>query len=604
MQFTVVLTCTNEQACVNSITSLSQLKPADSTVKIILLGHAQQAPLLQQLVNLGPQGAITAIYRDENHGSLTAELNQAITHNLAATRDEVDRILFAPAGILFEPDFLEKLTPFCRADVDIIKVQRLTRIAGVRFFNNGTFDTLRTDPYAFVSGLPTVVYRHAFLLEHGLAFSDQDTYLSTLFMLEAARTAAARSSSAICCVKSAQAFPSSNVVNPVPATALPQCFNRLYRNLQQDQVGPEQRARFLGLFIIELLQYSRDLTDLQQRLNLVQAISALYDQLTQQLPEALVPSLQAGLSTTSQPLTTYLAQHDLSALFALGDAYHDLLIRSSISSWRQQGSAYERYYRELQSFVTKPRAAQCSDPIYVVSPLCHLPGYDEMYERYFKGNAFLTCYEHIHLEPIYTEPFDGYLTRTYNSFLERYDYSRPAWLVFVHGDYEITCDLDALLAHEDKDQLLGPVGAVLKEINGQPLSVFACFNDSQRRDGSYFQGGPCNQKLMGDEREVDTFDSCCLVVHSSLVQRCHLRFDESIVLDFIVEDFCANARLNHGIKSKLIELCGIHHTNSTGMPDTQSQRFYDTQAYIAQKYPDVCLGGACSFIGGAAPNTH
>lgn len=188
--------------------------------------------------------------------------------------------------------------------------------------------------------------------------------------------------------------------------------------------------------------------------------------------------------------------------------------------------------------------------------------------------------------------------------MELYNYSRPAWLVFVHGDYEITCDLSALLAHEAKDQLLGPSGAVIKEINGQPLSVFACFCDSQRRDGAFYQSGPYNLQVMGDERELDTFDSCCLVMHSSLVQHYHLRFDEAIALDFIVEDFCANARLNHGIKCKLIELWGIHHTNSTGIPDTQNQRFYDTQAYIAAKYPHACLGGTCSFIGGAAPHVH
>lgn len=149
----------------------------------------------------------------------------------------------------------------------------------------------------------------------------------------------------------------------------------------------------------------------------------------------------------------------------IGQTLPPELAQTSMQSLREQSTAYERYYRQLQSFVAQRKQAQRPQrpsPIYVVSPLCHLSAYEEMYERYFRRNAFLAGHKHIHLEPIYTEPFAGYLSRTYNSFLERYDYSRPAWFVFVHGDYEITCDLNALLAQETKDQLLGPVRCRLK----------------------------------------------------------------------------------------------------------------------------------------------
>lgn len=76
------------------------------------------------------------------------------------------------------------------------------------------------------------------------------------------------------------------------------------------------------------------------------------------------------------------------------------LAQTSMQSLREQSTAYEHYYRQLQSFVAQRKQAQRPQrpsPIYVVSPLCQLPAYEEMYERYFRRNAFLAGHKHIHL---------------------------------------------------------------------------------------------------------------------------------------------------------------------------------------------------------------
>ena len=41
--------------------------------------------------------------------------------------------------------------------------------------------------------------------------------------------------------------------------------------------------------------------------------------------------------------------------------------------------------------------------------------------------------------------------------------------------------------------------------------------------------------------KVQTFDCQCLIIHSSLINRYKLRFDENLTFDLYVEDFCANA---------------------------------------------------------------
>lgn len=464
--------------------------------------------------------------------------------------------------------------------------------------NPDVFDQLKASPYSFLSGPATVVYHADFLHRHGITFSDQDTALSSLFAMHAARTTTSTGRLAI--APEAKLYPAARIINPVSAQALGSSLAQVQAAFDQDQIPPTQAAQLWACLYFDLLRHSGELPQLQERLNLCTELIAHYETLHHTLSAESWAQMNATLAQLAPQLPAALAEHDQGTLLLSPEHLKLKTVQLWLNSWRAQSHAYERSYRSLQALRFRPKAKPelTAYPIYLISPLCHQPVYEDMYERYFRHNSFVAERKQIKLRPIYTEPFDGYLTRAYNSFLDHYNYAKPAWFVFVHGDFELTCDLTQVLAHADKNALLGPSGALVHRVKDKFQSVFVCHCDSQARIGAGFQGGPINLQVLDDEQRVDTVDSCCLVIHSSLIERYQLRFDPNIVLDFVVEELCAHALSQHGIKTKLIALKGIHHTNSTGDPNAQSERFYRTRDYVAAKYPDLCLAGTCSIVGG------
>lgn len=603
MLLTFVVTCTNEQACHKTLRSLAQLRASSLEVKVVLVGTAEQEQWLKPLVHVIPHCQVIAVYvpnTSSDQQSWTVALNQVLSDARLAP---LGYTLFCQSGSLFAPDFLEQLAPVLAQGADIVKVQIM--LDDLEFAAPDAFDQLNTSPYACLCGLAALIFRADFLHQHELTFSDVDTCLSTLFALRAARLAATRTGG-IAWVKTAKFYPAARSINPVPSANLQPSLGHLHDMMQQDQISAQQVAQLWAALMLDLVLYSGELRLVPVRLSLISDLVGQYGGLKTRLTSEQWQIFTASLAAVQSQLPTWLEQGDHSALFNLYDEMQRELLTARLQSWRAQSRSYERYYRTLQARFWQrlaPDSLNQAEDIYLISPLCRLPGYEEMYELYFRHNAFVAHQEHIHLTPIYTEPFDGHLTRAYNSFLEHYDYSKEAWFVFVHGDYEFTCNLHEVLASGDKMALLGPGGAVLRRVGGKVTSVFVSRTDWQRREDAGFQGGPINLKLLDAEGTVDTVDSCCLAVHSSLVVRYQLRFDEAIVLDFLAEDFCAQARVKHGIKTKLLPLWGCHHSNSSGDPNRQNERFYQTRAYVAAKYPDLCLAGTCGFVGGKDPET-
>ncbi|MBQ6327426.1 MAG: hypothetical protein IJI35_00290, partial [Kiritimatiellae bacterium] len=79
-----------------------------------------------------------------------------------------------------------------------------------------------------------------------------------------------------------------------------------------------------------------------------------------------------------------------------------------------------------------------------------------MYDRLVKGNPNNAGAEFVAFDNL-AENLP--VTRRYNSFLEGWDYSRPAWFVFLHEDYEFLEPLGACLDRVDPRCIYGTVGA-------------------------------------------------------------------------------------------------------------------------------------------------
>lgn len=156
----------------------------------------------------------------------------------------------------------------------------------------------------------------------------------------------------------------------------------------------------------------------------------------------------------------------------------------------------------------------------------------------------------------------------YNEFLENYDYGGDEWIVFCHEDWEAMEDLEQILSTLDKGSLHGPIGINSKKIIGR---IYQC-----HRDGSCLQpiGHACKAGTI-----VGTFDCQCLIVHSSLVQRHHLRFDEHLKFDLYVEEFCINCSETYGIASRIVPVKCCHH--SFGKVE---QRFFECLDYVNKKH--------------------
>jgi|GEM_PF-473847 len=183
----------------------------------------------------------------------------------------------------------------------------------------------------------------------------------------------------------------------------------------------------------------------------------------------------------------------------------------------------------------------------------------------------------------------------YNQFLKEYDFSSSAWFVFCHSDWEVREDVVPLFEQLDKNSLYGPIGAVLlydscgglvREYRGQ------CFE--KKRDGTNERHQRC--VLTDTGVIVDTFDCQCLIVHSSLVEKYNLRFDDNLKFDLYVEDFCINAKLAHNIKSKIVNIKCCHWNQLDDI--SQRPQYFDDLVKLNQKYPDSLFAGVVTLLGG------
>lgn len=182
----------------------------------------------------------------------------------------------------------------------------------------------------------------------------------------------------------------------------------------------------------------------------------------------------------------------------------------------------------------------------------------------------------------------------YNRFLNSRPRGEDAWYVFCHEDFELKEPLATRLTALDKNALWGPIGAKTRIRSGlyHQWQLLGQVEECQK-DGS-------NLRLVGqpvpEGTPVETFDCQCLIVHSSLIQKLNLRFDEALTFDLYVEDFCMAAHESAGIPSRIHPLNACHWSGGSVQP-----RYYTQEAHVNAKYPHACYTGTSSWILGGNP---
>lgn len=230
---------------------------------------------------------------------------------------------------------------------------------------------------------------------------------------------------------------------------------------------------------------------------------------------------------------------------------------------------------------------QNDDRLVVVSVVRQL----DMHRKFFRTNQAFVGAEHVMID---NRKDNLPIPMRYNAFLGGFDYSRPAWILFAHEDFEVGESFISKLAGSDRDSLWGVIGGRRRSLFGFGISGhYGSIIDADRsHPGRYDRVGKAVRKGF----PVETFDCCALIVHSSLVQRYGLRFDPKLEFDLYVEDFCAMAKVKHGIVSRILPFKATHHSLSV-----PQKRYYDLLPYLRQKYPHNCFTGTCSYIGTMTP---
>ena len=201
----------------------------------------------------------------------------------------------------------------------------------------------------------------------------------------------------------------------------------------------------------------------------------------------------------------------------------------------------------------------------------------EMYDRLVRKNEYnlnrwteFVCFDN-------REENIG-VSERYNSFLESYDYKKPAWFVFCHEDWEAKEALAPKLNKLSKKCLWGSVG-VLSIVTKEKIYRFlkgSC--EQSNKDGS-------GLKLLEGFKQkgkVDTVDCQCLIMHSSLVDKYALRFDPTLTFDLYVEDFCIVAYEKHNILSRVVSIKCRHWSFGN-----ITEKFFEAKERIYSKYSGI-----------------
>ena len=182
----------------------------------------------------------------------------------------------------------------------------------------------------------------------------------------------------------------------------------------------------------------------------------------------------------------------------------------------------------------------------------------------------------------------------YNRFLDTRPPGEEAWYVFCHEDFQLLEPLAPLLAGCDRQALWGPIGASTRVRFGvyHQWRLTGC-EEECRKDGSAVRRigvpGPFGTP-------VETFDCQCLIVHSTLLARLGLRFDEALTFDLYVEELCMAAHVRAAIPSRILPVRCRHWSGGQVQPRYRAQ-----EAHVNAKYPASCYTGTSSLILGGRP---
>lgn len=189
------------------------------------------------------------------------------------------------------------------------------------------------------------------------------------------------------------------------------------------------------------------------------------------------------------------------------------------------------------------------------------------------------------------------ITKHYNDFIQNNINDIDSWYIFIHQDFGFLENIDPILKKLNKDCIYGTIGVkIFKGVfwgkkNGNKKSGFK--NELKIAFGRILQGNndfnfkPKGKKIFS-QFTVDSIDCCCIIVHSSLIQKHNLHFDENLSFHMYAEDFCYRAKKDYKIKTKVVQMKCFH----MGAGDL-NEEFEKSVRYLKDKFKIKTIPSTC-----------
>lgn len=185
------------------------------------------------------------------------------------------------------------------------------------------------------------------------------------------------------------------------------------------------------------------------------------------------------------------------------------------------------------------------------------------------------------------------ITKRYNEFIEKNikEDSPDFWCAFIHQDFGFQEDMDLKLENLDKNYIYGPIGVKFnypvttdtrEGFDPDRLVVYGMI--AQRINQEFITYG----EYITQPTIVDSLDCCCIIMHSSLIKKYNLRFDENLSFHMYAEELCYRAKKDYGIETKTIQTKCFHLGIGVLNDEFKASVKYLKDKFKIHKIPSTC----------------
>lgn len=184
------------------------------------------------------------------------------------------------------------------------------------------------------------------------------------------------------------------------------------------------------------------------------------------------------------------------------------------------------------------------------------------------------------------------ITKRYNDFIKNnIKANSDFWIAFIHQDFGFLEDVKGIFEKLDTDCIYGAIGPktldkTIIDKNGLSYSYsIICGKILQGNNDFNFEefGFPVKEQEI-----VDAIDCCCIIIHSSLIRKYNLRFDENLDFHMYAEELCYRAKKDYGIKTKVVQMECYHMGKGSFNEEFQKSVEYLKAKFKINSIPSTC----------------